>query len=378
MHKQIRIPLILLIFASFILSTCSDSDPVRSLKVRFLNAWIENFSDQDSDQYGTFAELHFEIESNQPATLMALVGFRNSNNTSDPSYYVYKQTEAFDLDGTDILYTTLGAESEEIAEGCYDFMIQIFDIDDTEKVLAQINAENTSNIAGICFEDVTQDQIVQFEVSNPLYTTIDVTVNSSQTKSVEPGGSTIFEFNGNPGVIDVYGETMGKTDTGSQIGLLMFWDFSVDLSGMVYDGWELSLGSEYFFLYITNNGSVNLTPLYVNYDRAEETVDNILLRNDNVKYSTGYYRAFSNTVIAAVIDGTQNAVFWEEANQHFIPWEANQSVHLLNTFAGIMQLNHEEVAEAPGLAAQTLKTQQRRLWEKGKRPRKVFAKPLLN
>ena len=356
------------------MTTCSESDHIRksSLKVQITNAWIDNYTDQDSDGYITVADIYFELESNKPANLTAIIGLRNTS-ASDASYYIYKQTESFNLNGSDVLYTSLGAESEKMPEGCYDFMIQIFNPDDLETVLAQISADEIEAISGVCFEDATQDQIVQFELSNPLYTPIDITINSI-VQTANPGESTVFNFNGNPGLINVTAQTYGKTTQGTQIGLKMGWNFSADLTGVTYDSRELKLTSDYIFIYVTNNGTADISPFYVNYERAEQTVDNILLPNDNVMYSTGYYKAFTNTVVVGVFQGTQNAVFWMEETQHFIPWTDNQSVNLVNNFALSGQIKDSSAMSKPEMLFPANRNFKRRLWQKGLQPDKVYAR----
>lgn len=377
MKKSINPGFVFLFVFSIILSTCSESDHVRksSLKVRFNNAWIENFSDQDTDGYGSSADISFEIESNNLVTLAVIVGYRASGTNGE--YYFYKQTENFELNGKDVFLTSLGAESEEIAEGCYDFLLQVFDVNNSENILAQVSADNIEALSDICFEDILQDQVVQLELSNPLYTAIDVTIDNSSTGTVQAGESTIFEFNGVQGVVNVYAETAGQTNNGDMIGIPLFWNFSVDLTGLSYASRELYLSSDYLFIYITNTGSKGLTPFYVNYGLADEVQDNILIPNDGVTYSTGYYPVHSNTVVLAFLQGTENYVYWDESVNPFIPWSENQAVHLTSNIASAASMKTPKVTAQPQLPLNQQRQSIKRLWEKGQHPQKIYAKVLI-
>ncbi len=319
-----------IIFCLFIFGivTCSTSTGRSSIKIAVKDAWIEDEIDIDLDGYNSAANIYFEVSSNRNANLVAAIYYRISGNTDDPTYYLYKQLESFSLDGTDLYYGSVGNEGEEL-DGCYDFLIQIFLESNLDDAKAEISADNNSAIAGICFEEHTQDQTVEIELENPLFTPIDITVTNYETKTANPGEKISFFLNGNPGTVNITAETYGKTNTGTKIGLKMVWDFNLDLTGLSTITRELSLPQDYFFIYMTNNSSVNLTPFYVNYGRAEETIDYILFPGDNTKYSTGYYQAFTNTEIRAYVEGTSSYIYWSEQSRPFIPWTNNQSVDLI-------------------------------------------------
>lgn len=374
MKNSYRKSFILLFLFSFLINTCSESDHVRksSLKVRFTNAWIENFTDMDNDGYNSIADISFELESNKLVTLAVIVGYRVSGTNAQYSFY--KQTENFDLNGKDVFLTSLGAESEEISEGCYDFLLQVFEANTSANILAQVSADNIEAMSDICFEDDLQDQVVQLELSNPLYTAIDVSVNNSQAATIQAGESNIISFNGAQGVVNVYAETAGETNTGALIGVPLFWDFSVDLSGSTYASRELSLSSDYLFIYITNTGTKALTPFYVNYGLSDEIQDNIMIPNDGVTYSTGYYPVHTNTVVLAFLQGTDNYVYWDEAVHPFIPWVENQAVHLTSNIASVAVMKSPKETLQPQLPLLQQQKTIKRLWEKGMHPRKVFAK----
>ena len=145
-------------------------------------------------------------------------------------------------------------------------------------------------------EIVKYDYINVVQFNNVLFTDMDVTVDDV-TKTMSPGSSVKLAEIDNT-LITYTAETSGKTSSGAQVGLLMSWNGTVDLT--TGSSWNLRLTSDYIFFYVTNNSDYDLTPFYVNWgNSAEQTVDNITIPNDNVKYKTGYYKAFSGMEVRA-------------------------------------------------------------------------------
>ena len=134
--------------------------------------------------------------------------------------------------------------------------------------------------------------------------------------------------------ISFYAETSGKTSTGTQIGKLIVWDFpNQDVSGLASKTYNLVVSASYFFIYITNNGTIDLAPLYVNYGTADQTMDNILIPNNGNKYRTGYYNAFNGTEVRMYQQGSVDMyVYWIEGTHFDLPFTLSQSVDLNNTF----------------------------------------------
>lgn len=375
--KAILILTRILLFSVFFWAlACSSSTGSLPFKVTINDAWIDDYIDIDSDGYSSTAKINFEVSSNKNTTFVAAVYTRVSGNTQDPTYFLYKQTESFALDGTELFFVSLGNEGQELASGCYDFLIQIFLASNLDQVRAEISADNIGALAGICFEEHTQDQVVEIELENPLFTPMEITIINYETKTANPGEKISFLLNGNPGTINITAETYGKTNSGTQIGLKMVWDFDLDITGLSVISRKLSLSKDFFFIFITNNSSVTLTPLYVNYNTIDKTTDNIFFPNDNVRYTTGYYRAFSNTVVLAGIEGTTSGVFWYEETLNFIPWASNQSVDLLysgNMTVAVFDKTFDKTQnELPPIYTMPIK---RRLYKANHKIEPVFGKP---
>jgi hypothetical protein len=163
--------------------------------------------------------------------------------------------------------------------------------------------------------------------NNPIFTDIYITLNGI-TQTIYPGNSvTFYSVQGSSVSYSAY--TYGVTTIGSQIGLELDWNYTINLPGGPVS-YNLVTSSDYFFLYMRNYGTHVLTPLYVNYGSSEETVDYILLPNDNIKYNTGYYYALTSTEVRAYYDDAPSYyTYWYNIN---FPWTINQSIELDNSY----------------------------------------------
>ncbi len=178
---------------------------------------------------------------------------------------------------------------------------------------------------------------------NSTHTTMSVTAYNV-TRSIAPNDSTIYTLSTNPRSLVFSATTSGKTSGGTVVGLVLAWGGSgnpIDVSTMTSASLNLQVSSTYFFMYISNSGAA-LGPLYVNYGLTDQTVDNIYLPSDGVKYSIGYYRAHSGAIVRAYkYPSTTLYVYWTLA----FPFTVNQALWLNNTLA-------KSGTSAPGLTAQ--------------------------
>ncbi|KAA3611080.1 MAG: hypothetical protein D8M58_13985 [Calditrichaeota bacterium] len=324
----------ILLFSTIVWSlSCSESSTgSKPFTVDINDIWIDSSTDMDQDGYHSTVDIGFNLSSNRNATLVAMVGIRSTGG-QDPTFYLYKTTESFTHEGTAPFTISLGDEGQEISTGCYDFILQIFLASDLEGSRAAISSEENSVLASICFEEHANDESLIIALENPLFTPMEITLTNYGTKTANPGETVSFIITAqNPGTVNITASTYGKTSVGDLIGSMMGWDFNLDVSGLSTVSRQLGLTQDYIFYYVNNSSATNLTPFWVNYESVEQTEDNIFFPNDSQTYSTGYYRAYGNTKIAAGIQGTQNIVLWDEATQNFIPWTENQSVLL--TYAG--------------------------------------------
>ena len=129
-------------------------------------------------------------------------------------------------------------------------------------------------------------------------------------------------------VLTYAAETSGENAAGAQIGLRLIWEdsFEVPEEDQTID---LDISSQYFFLKITNNSSVNtMQNLYVNFGLSTQTFDsNFSLPSGGGTYNIGYYRAFTNTVVRMYITNPSTSFYeWTHGTNFTFPFTPNQVI----------------------------------------------------
>ena len=163
---------------------------------------------------------------------------------------------------------------------------------------------------------------------NPTYTNINIRVPGEGNKTIPVLNRVNYLFDSNPGNIKYTATTKGET-TGNQIlGLLISWDENIDLSGEASPIYDLNISEDFFFLSAINYGSHDLDQWSINYNTNYQFDEDILIPNDNIEYTFGYYDALSNSNVYARIVGTENDAIWENGTEFDLPWIMNQSIIL--------------------------------------------------
>ena len=227
--------------------------------------------------------------------------------------------------------------------------------------LLQARAYDSANNEGT--SDPIQVRVgrpLELTFTNRLFTDISISVAGEEPRDISAGSSTTYFFEVSPELVTYNAETYGKSSAGARIGLRITWiDRKIDVADERTREINLTLSSDFFFLYLRNDGGVNLTPLYVNYGGSSETQDNILIPPDNTKYSIGYYRAYTDTQVRAYIQsGDGGYVYWNQGTNFSFPFTQNQSVTLVNTYEGNNRLagygKTEDYTEPLGVASTAL------------------------
>jgi PKD repeat protein len=163
--------------------------------------------------------------------------------------------------------------------------------------------------------------------NNPVYTDILVTLNGS-TQTITPGSSVTF-YSVPGSSVSYIAKTSGKATDGTRIGKELDWAYTINLPGGSVS-YNLVYTADCFFMFMINSGTHTLTPLYVNCGLSDQTIDNILIPNNNLKYRIGYYDAHSSTMVRAFY---QDLPSWCTQWQNLtFPGGLNQSITLTNTF----------------------------------------------
>ncbi|GEM_PF-2472510 len=164
---------------------------------------------------------------------------------------------------------------------------------------------------------------------NNAFTDMAINFNGA-TKIAIPGGNAVFS--GTPGTsASGTAETSGISTQGTQVGVKLQWDLSKQFPTSGNANHNLSVGSDYFFLYMKNSGSSDLSPIHVNYGLQSATTDNIVIPNNGDTYRLGYYKAWSNTNVRAYKSGQTSYVSWSQGTHFNLPFTLNQTITLVNT-----------------------------------------------
>ncbi len=164
---------------------------------------------------------------------------------------------------------------------------------------------------------------------NQMYTDIEVTLTGYGTQTVAPMQTTSFELLKSDGSYFYRGTTSGHTNQGDVVGLVLEGYDTINMVGSE-NTIDFYYNDSFFFLMMKNIGSVELGPLYVNYQQSAQTMDQVVIPNDSVTYNIGYYEAYNNTMVAAYWLNQSYYSYWQHGQNFTLPWADNQSVTLIN------------------------------------------------
>ena len=157
--------------------------------------------------------------------------------------------------------------------------------------------------------------------TNSTYTPIEITLNG-QFQTIQPGSN--LKISGKPGeTVSGTASTSGKTTSGIVLGNTLTWTINDTYPASGDLATDLYVGTDYFFLGITNNSSSTITKVFVNYGLQNQTSDNLSIPGDGKSYRVGYYKAFTNSNVRAEAAN----VYWT-ANSLNLPFTKNQSYSL--------------------------------------------------
>jgi PKD repeat protein len=218
----------------------------------------------------------------------------------------------------------------------------------TYSVALEVRNKGGGNIMSIDNYITVEPAATDLTFINTTYTDIEIEVNGI-SKTIEQDGSvTYYNLEGESVVYDAY--TWATTAQGNQIGWDLYWsNRTVDLEGGEQD-LELYIGSAFFFLFITNNGTRTIGPIEVDQPEGEMLTANVGLPNDGAKYRLGYYEAWDDTQVRAYWDDQPDSWTYWDANVHFTyPDEINQEVELTNEFKKSTGTDPGRVVSSTGL-----------------------------
>jgi hypothetical protein len=300
------------------------------------DAWWQNQMDIDGDGYFSQAMLGVDVDVPSGSTANVYLDLFAKTSVSS-SYLYFGSTNTFSVDGeseTDAVGINF---DDAFAHNTYDFKINamVYNGDVVEDFVDKSTSGPIGDELGnvpfeLASEDVQQTYTVNF--TNQVFTSINIGILNYSSKTIPVGGSVSYQFSSNPGLLRFTASTSGKTNTGTQIGSLVSWQGTFSFSSQPTLTYNLVLSSDMFYMYMKNTGTKNLSPIYVNYNLTDVSMDNILIPPDGVTYNIGYYNAHTNTEVRGYWSGEPGSYsYWQQGVHFTLPFTQNQSVTLFNT-----------------------------------------------
>ncbi len=141
----------LILLLSVYFNNCSSSSESKPKKqvVSFYDVWFSNGVDNDSDDYFSYLRLNFDLDvSSGSANLFVWIGVRFTDPLDTAGYYGYMESTVFTIDGStreDAVFISVGSPNDELPEGSYDFLIQVFEESDPENPILEMASYNDDN-----------------------------------------------------------------------------------------------------------------------------------------------------------------------------------------------------------------------------------------
>lgn len=220
-----------------------------------------------------------------------------------------------------------GSLKSTVTSPAWEFMWNTRQTSDGKHTIFAKAYDKAGNSSASTVLSVTVKNPYEHTFYNSLFTPVDLAVNGS-SYVIPASESVTVQFATNPGTFHYQAQTSGRTTQGTQVGMLIQWDYDVSTSSS--QSTELILSSDHFFLKINNKGYSTGGPVYVNYGLLHETVDNISVPSSGL-YNIGYYRAYSNTNVRMYLNGSDYYSYWDQGYHFTLPFTQNQSVTLVNT-----------------------------------------------
>jgi len=151
--------------------------------------------------------------------------------------------------------------------------------------------------------------VTEIDFYNNTYTPVTITVNGAT--STIPVGSFVAYTGDEGSAVNVTATTANYSTSGSQIGEQVSWTISdiYPSSSNSPQQDNIDVPSTYFFLKIINQSALTIGQVYVNYGLTAQTLDNILIPNNDNVYDIGYYLAFTNSNVNLISAG--GSVNWD-------------------------------------------------------------------
>lgn len=156
---------LLLILPLLLLVQCNSKStikPEESSVLSIRDAWFSDSVDNDGDGYFSSAHFNFDIDVNRGSVEVFIkLGVRVTSPSDTATYYLYFESVDFIVEGSttdDAQYISIGDPNDELPQGRYDFLLQVFSSSDPSTVIAEASPATDNDLYRVSFESAAKDQ----------------------------------------------------------------------------------------------------------------------------------------------------------------------------------------------------------------------------
>ncbi len=151
---------------------------------------------------------------------------------------------------------------------------------------------------------------------NTTYTEMSITVGGFSERTIAPGDSSSFSFSSNPGSYSYTASTSGETNSGSQVGNLLNWNFTHNVSGLESKRTNLVVSSDFFFASLENGDDNYFDRVIANPGTAYENESNIDVFVDGLVHGLGYFTTVEEAEFRAYFQNSSEFIYWEGYSEY--------------------------------------------------------------
>ena len=132
--------------------------------VSIRDVWFSDGVDNDGDGYFSYAHFNFDIDVNKGSMeIFIKLGVRVTSPSDTATYYIYFESVDFPVEGSttdDAQYISIGDPNDELPQGRYDFLLQVFSSSDPNIVIAEASPATDNDLYRVSFESANKDQAI--------------------------------------------------------------------------------------------------------------------------------------------------------------------------------------------------------------------------
>jgi len=146
--------------AGELFETASEDASTNTNSFSIYSANMSDVEDHDGDAYSRYRKLNLDVDVNTGThTIYAKVYCKLESESTYSSYFTSGNFDITESSSDDAFWIAIGSPNPELSQGSYDFMIEIYNASNDQKV-ADVDAGSDPDLAGELFETASEDEVV--------------------------------------------------------------------------------------------------------------------------------------------------------------------------------------------------------------------------